>query len=183
MEAFLDSIDNFLELLLNVRNMPEGEEWQDDRVVGTLKLMAFIEKRHRPIFIRYVHRLVDFHITAGQYTEAALTLKLHADLYTFDTTRSCPAMGEIGLPEQSEFSRKELLYLRMLENLSKGESFETAIAVSRGILRSLILYSTRLTRLYSATVSVRTTRFRLSKTFRAAHAPSRPLCQHHICEA
>lgn len=131
-EAFLDSINHFLELLLGIRNLPDSEEWQDDRVIGTLKLMAFIEKRQRSLFIRYVHRLCEFHIASNQFTEAGLTLKLHADLYRFDTSCILPAMPELELPQQSEFGRKELLYLRILELLSKGKAFETAIAVSKG---------------------------------------------------
>ena len=136
-EAFLDSINQFLELLLGIRNLPDSEEWQDDRVIGTLKLMAFIEKRQRSLFIRYVHRLCEFHIASNQFTEAGLTLKLHADLYRFDTTCILPAMPELDLPQQSEFGRKELLYLRILELLSKGKAFETAIAVSKGARNKL----------------------------------------------
>lgn len=33
---FLDSVDLFLELLLNVRALPEGEEFADDRVIATV---------------------------------------------------------------------------------------------------------------------------------------------------
>jgi dedicator of cytokinesis protein 3 len=33
---FLDSVDLFLELLLNVRALPEGEEYADDRVIATV---------------------------------------------------------------------------------------------------------------------------------------------------
>lgn len=133
-EAFLESVNHFLELLLGIRNLPESEEWQDDRVIGTLRLMAFIEKRHRAIFVRYVHRLVDFHVASNQFTEAGLTLKLHADLYNFDPTTVVPAIVELTFPEQSEFNRKELLYLRMLELLSRGQAYETAIAISKGEL-------------------------------------------------
>jgi hypothetical protein len=34
--AFLDSVDTFLELLLSVRALPEGEEYADDRVMATV---------------------------------------------------------------------------------------------------------------------------------------------------
>lgn len=34
--AFLDSVDAFLKLLLNVRRLPEGEEFADDRVIATV---------------------------------------------------------------------------------------------------------------------------------------------------
>ena len=33
---FLDSVDLFLELLMNVRNLPDGEEFADDRVIATV---------------------------------------------------------------------------------------------------------------------------------------------------
>jgi dedicator of cytokinesis protein 3 len=38
---FLDSVDLFLELLLSVRDLPEGEEFQDDRVMATVKDLSF----------------------------------------------------------------------------------------------------------------------------------------------
>jgi dedicator of cytokinesis protein 3 len=58
--AFLESVDLFLELLLNVRALPEGEEFQDDRVIATLRLMNFIRRIGRDeIYIKYVHQLVN----------------------------------------------------------------------------------------------------------------------------
>lgn len=34
--SFLDAVDMFLELLLSVRALPEGEEFADDRVIATV---------------------------------------------------------------------------------------------------------------------------------------------------
>ena len=76
---FLDSVDVFLELLLSVRALPEGEEFADDRVIATvcphydytassnvlmftwqLRLMNFIRRIGRDeIYIKYVHQLVN----------------------------------------------------------------------------------------------------------------------------
>lgn len=39
---FLDSVDLFLELLLNVRALPEGEEFADDRVIATVSSSSFL---------------------------------------------------------------------------------------------------------------------------------------------
>jgi dedicator of cytokinesis protein 3 len=39
--SFLDSVDTFLELLLSVRALPEGEEFADDRVIATVSLIFF----------------------------------------------------------------------------------------------------------------------------------------------
>lgn len=35
--SFLDSVDLFLEMLLSVRALPEGEEFADDRVIATVR--------------------------------------------------------------------------------------------------------------------------------------------------
>lgn len=39
LSIFLDSVDLFLELLLSVRALPEGEEYADDRVIATVSLL------------------------------------------------------------------------------------------------------------------------------------------------
>jgi dedicator of cytokinesis protein 3 len=48
---FLDSVDLFLEMLLSVRALPEGEEFSDDRVIATVR---------QPLLVRLVraHHLV-----------------------------------------------------------------------------------------------------------------------------
>ena len=74
---FLNSVDSFLDLLLSVRALPEGEEYADDRVIATvrhredlcqflliivlqLRLMNFIRRIGRDeIYIKYVHQLVN----------------------------------------------------------------------------------------------------------------------------
>ena len=44
---FLDSVDLFLELLLSVRALPEGEEFADDRVIATVDhFLEFCQTAH-----------------------------------------------------------------------------------------------------------------------------------------
>ncbi len=38
--SFLDSVDLFLELLLSVRALPDGEEYADDRVIATVSFQS-----------------------------------------------------------------------------------------------------------------------------------------------
>ena len=40
---FLDSVDLFLDLLLSVRALPEGEEFADDRVIATVCHVASLQ--------------------------------------------------------------------------------------------------------------------------------------------
>ncbi|KAK2467786.1 hypothetical protein APHAL10511_000081 [Amanita phalloides] len=129
---FLDSVDLFLELLLNVRALPDGEEYADDRVIATLRLMNFIRRIGRDeIYIKYVHQLVNMHLQSQNYVEAALTLKLHSDLHEWDLNTFVPPMEDLGLPQQSQFHRKETLCLLILDYLGKGKAWEKAIEICR----------------------------------------------------
>lgn len=129
---FLDSVDLFLELLMNVRELPDGEEYQDDRVIATLRLMNFIRRIGRDeIYIKYVHQLVNMHLQSQNYVEAALTLKLHADLYEWDLNAFVPPMADLDLPQQSHFVRKETLCLLILDYLGKGKAWESAVEVCK----------------------------------------------------
>ncbi|EJD03246.1 cytoplasmic protein [Fomitiporia mediterranea MF3/22] len=127
---FLDSVDLFLELLLNVRALPEGEEFADDRVIATLRLMNFIRRIGRDeIYIKYVHQLVNMHLQSQNYVEAALTLKLHSDLHEWDLNSFVEPMEDLGLPRQSQFHRKETLCLLILDYLGKGKAWENAALI------------------------------------------------------
>ncbi|KAG8846100.1 hypothetical protein FRB96_002079 [Tulasnella sp. 330] len=129
---FLDSVDLFLELLLSVRELPEGEEYQDDRVIATLRLMNFIRRIGRDeIYIKYVHQLVNMHLQSQNHVEAALTLKLHSDLHEWDLNSFVEPMPELDLPRQSQFVRKETLCLLILDYLGKGKAWESAVEICK----------------------------------------------------
>ncbi|KAG5646304.1 hypothetical protein DXG03_003901 [Asterophora parasitica] len=130
--TFLDSVDLFLELLLSVRALPEGEEFADDRVIATLRLMNFIRRIGRDeIYIKYVHQLVNMHLQSQNYVEAALTLKLHSDLHEWELNSFVGPMEDLGLPQQSQFHRKETLCLLILDYLGKGKAWERAIDICK----------------------------------------------------
>lgn len=61
------------------------------------------------------------HLATQNYVEAALTLKLHADLHTWDLNTFVPPMEDLGLPQQSHFHRKETLYLLILDYLGRPD--------------------------------------------------------------
>ncbi|CAK5281374.1 unnamed protein product [Mycena citricolor] len=130
--GFLDSMDLFLELLLSLRALPEGDEYADDRVIATLRLMNFIRRLGRDeIYIKYVHQLVNMHLQSQNYVEAALTLKLHSDLHEWDLNTFLGPMDDLSLPQQSQFHRKETLCLLILDYLGKGKAWERAISICK----------------------------------------------------
>lgn len=90
------------------------------------------------------------HLQSQNYVEAALTLKLHADLHEWDLNSFAPPMEDLGLPQQSQFHRKETLCLLILDYLGafsplpspthlmshacpvgKGKAWENAIDVCK----------------------------------------------------
>jgi dedicator of cytokinesis protein 3 len=96
--------------------------------------MNFIRRIGRDeIYIKYVHQLVNvrlaytrrpvtdmflqMHLQSQNYVEAALTLKLHADLHQWDLNTFVGPMEDLGLPQQSQFHRKETLCLLILDYL------------------------------------------------------------------
>ncbi|KAI9619649.1 hypothetical protein KEM48_006192 [Puccinia striiformis f. sp. tritici PST-130] len=116
---FLESRSQFLELLLSIRNLPPGDEFIDNCVIGTLKLMSFIRNIGRSgIYIHYVHKLVNFHAAHGNFVEAGLPLRLHADSHEWDLNSIVEPMPELSLPKQTVFARKEILIKEVLAHQS-----------------------------------------------------------------
>ncbi|KAI9274557.1 hypothetical protein BDA99DRAFT_568763 [Phascolomyces articulosus] len=129
----VDSISKFLCLLLQIRSLPlDNDEFVDDRISATLKLMEFVQVIQREdIYIKYVHQLVELHVSSSNYVEAALTLRFHADLLTWDPQEEYPAIPELNFPVQTAFVRKEKLYKDMIMYLEKGSAWELCIGLCK----------------------------------------------------
>ncbi|KAG2199372.1 hypothetical protein INT47_001554 [Mucor saturninus] len=129
----VDSICKFLSLLLQIRSLPlDDDEFMDERITSTLKLMKFIQVIEREeIYIKYVHQLVQLHLDSRNFIEAALTLQFHADLLAWDPSDQLPAIPELGLKLQSSFHRKEGLYMKMITYLDQGCAWELCIQLCK----------------------------------------------------
>ncbi|CAO3663881.1 unnamed protein product [Rhizopus stolonifer] len=131
-KSSIDSLCTFLGLLLHIRSLPLDDEFMDDRITATLKLMKFIQVIEREeVYIKYVHQLVQLHVDSRNYIEAALTLRFHADLLHWDASDMLPEVPELYLPSQSSFSRKESLYLKMATYLEEGNAWELCLDICK----------------------------------------------------
>lgn len=128
--AFINSITRLLERLLDYRNVMEGEENRDKRMSCTVNLLNFYknEINRKEMYIRYIYKLCELHLPAENYTEAAFTLKLHADLLTW-SNRTLPADSRYC--QQPEWQRRELLYLKIIEYFDKGKCWEEGIPLCK----------------------------------------------------
>ncbi|KAH8549128.1 hypothetical protein BGW37DRAFT_121469 [Umbelopsis sp. PMI_123] len=125
----ITSLVTFMDLLLQIRSLPQdSDEYMDERINGTLKLMRFIQMIEREeIYIKYVHQLVHLQLESNNFIEAALTLRLHADLFEWDPYSELPAISELNFPMQTAFARKEKIYLKMLDYLERGKAWEICV--------------------------------------------------------
>ncbi|KAI8336596.1 hypothetical protein BC941DRAFT_427545 [Chlamydoabsidia padenii] len=128
-QGLVDSLANLMELLLKIRSLPMGSaEFMDERINATLQLMKFIQVCERQeIYVKYVHQLVDLHLQNNNFVEAALTLRFHADLLSWDPYDEVDAIPELGFGVETQFTRKQALYETMITYLDKGTAWELCV--------------------------------------------------------
>jgi len=124
----ITTIDELLELLAAVHSPDITEALC---IMNTLQLMNFLKGMQKEdIFIRYVHQLAQIQAKLNNKTEAGLALRLHADLYTWESTNVRP-LADPDYPEESSFERKERLYFEMIQYFEEGEAWEIALEIYR----------------------------------------------------
>ncbi|KAF8750883.1 hypothetical protein RHS01_08877 [Rhizoctonia solani] len=72
------------------------------------------------MYIKYVHQLVNMHLNSENYVEAALTLKLHADLHEWTCMRMLKLSWNWLAPT-----------IAVCEERGKGKAWETAVEICR----------------------------------------------------
>jgi len=81
------------------------------------------------MYLRYIYKLHDLHLSAENFTEAGFTLLLHAEKLNWSFEK-LPIEGNY--PAQSEMERKEDLYLRILKYFDQGKvSFPFILPLER----------------------------------------------------
>lgn len=140
---FLSSMDEFLRLMLCVRDLTElGEEssntnlWEAERMQGTLKLMKWMKViDSKNIYLKHVYNLYEMHKNNQNFIEAGFTLKLHADLLEWNTAKKLSPMPEYGFDsEETSFERKEKLYLKIIDCFETSKAWEKAIQLCKELV-------------------------------------------------
>ena len=80
------------------------------------------------MYLRYIYKLHDLHLSADNYNEAALTLQLHASQLAWNSTM-LPADGHHS--PQMEWQRKEALYLTIIGYFDRGKCWEKGIPLCK----------------------------------------------------
>ena len=96
------------------------------------------EFNRKEMYLRYIYKLHDLHMTAENYTEAGFTMKLYADQLTWGSN-ILPA--DHVHPEQPEWQRKERLYHKIINYFDRGKCWEKGIPLCKELA---LLYETKL---------------------------------------
>ncbi|CAH1968130.1 unnamed protein product [Acanthoscelides obtectus] len=123
--AFISSITRLLERLLDYRNVIQGDENRDKRMSCTFNLLNFYknEFNRKEMYLRYIYKLHDLHLSAENYTEAAFTFKLYADQLGWNNN----PVQDPHYPNKTECQVKELLYRQIINYFDKGKCWEKGI--------------------------------------------------------
>ncbi len=126
---FLLSMSKLLQLLFDMRTLPEDPAYEQERVTATMRLMEYLKKTsRREAYIRYVHVLCNQQESRNNFTEAAFTLLLHADLLNWVADVCKPfSLFSFQSPQESQRSRKERLYKLAIDYFDKGKYWEKGI--------------------------------------------------------
>nr|XP_019010242.1 uncharacterized protein I206_04710 [Kwoniella pini CBS 10737]OCF49023.1 hypothetical protein I206_04710 [Kwoniella pini CBS 10737] len=135
--VFLDEIELFIDLLLSLREVPEDMEWSDEKSQAIHQVMSFVERIGRnDLYIRFIHQLVAIASESKNWLSAGLAIKSHAQIYDWtldDTLLDDFNMGDIKLPAQTSFQRKESLLYHAIQYFAKAEEYEHALEICQEI--------------------------------------------------
>ncbi|XP_050973094.1 dedicator of cytokinesis protein 5 [Labeo rohita] len=129
-------LSSLLENLLAYRTITHDES-PELRMSCTVNVLNFYkEKKREDIYIRYLYKLRDLHLDCENYTEAAYTLLLHAELLEWSEKPCAPHLipwdGTQGCTQQE---LKERLFQEIMCNLDKGKMWEKAIEMAKQLVK------------------------------------------------
>ncbi|KAM6150034.1 dedicator of cytokinesis protein 5 [Erethizon dorsatum] len=132
-EVFALLVSSLLENLLDYRTIIMQDESKENRMSCTVNVLNFYkEKKREDIYIRYLYKLRDLHRDSENYTEAAYTLLLHAELLQWSDKPCMPHLlqrDSYYVYTQQEL--KEKLYQEIISYFDKGKMWEKAIKLSK----------------------------------------------------
>ncbi|XP_059701466.1 dedicator of cytokinesis protein 2-like isoform X2 [Haemorhous mexicanus] len=131
-EDFVRLVSELLERLLDYRAVMNDEN-KTYSMSCTVNLLNFYKEIDRQaMYIRYLYKLKDLHISYENYTEGAYTLLLHARLLTWsEESNAAPVPGPHGLHLHTQRQLKEALYNQIIEYFDQGKMWEEAIHICK----------------------------------------------------
>uniref|UniRef100_A0A3B5MA08 Dedicator of cytokinesis 5 n=1 Tax=Xiphophorus couchianus TaxID=32473 RepID=A0A3B5MA08_9TELE len=129
-------LSSLLENLLAYRTITHDES-PEHRMSCTVNVLNFYkEKKREDIYIRYLYKLRDLHLDCENYTEAAYTLLLHAELLEWSDKPCAPHLiPRDGEQVWTQQELKERLFQEIIRYLDKGKMWEKAIELGKQLAK------------------------------------------------
>ncbi|NXJ99781.1 DOCK2 protein, partial [Corythaixoides concolor] len=131
-ENFVALVTGLLERLLDYRAVMNDEN-KTYSMSCTVNLLNFYKEIGRQaMYIRYLYKLKDLHVSYENYTEGAYTLLLHARLLKWsDEAPAAPAQGSPSACPRTQRQLKEALYMQIIGYFDQGKMWEEAIHICK----------------------------------------------------
>uniref|UniRef100_A0A8V0XT84 DOCKER domain-containing protein n=1 Tax=Gallus gallus TaxID=9031 RepID=A0A8V0XT84_CHICK len=131
-ESFVALVTGLLERLLDYRAVMNDEN-KTYSMSCTVNLLNFYKEIDRQaMYIRYLYKLKDLHISYENYTEGAYTLLLHARLLKWsDEANTAPMQGLHSPSLHTQRQLKEALYNQIVNYFDQGKMWEEAIHICK----------------------------------------------------
>ncbi|KAL3864490.1 hypothetical protein ACJMK2_006169 [Sinanodonta woodiana] len=129
---FVETITKLLQRLLEHRHIVQLDI-KDHRMSCIVNLLEFYSEIGRQeMYIRYLHKLCDMHLACDNYTEAAHTLMLYANLLGWKDEPLSPILHSTKFPEaHTHRDLKEMFYHHIISYFEKGKMWERGIQLCK----------------------------------------------------
>jgi dedicator of cytokinesis protein 1 len=130
------TVTRLMERLLEYRSIITDEN-RENRMSCTVNLLNFYQEISRKeMYIRYLNKLCDLHLECDNFTEAAYTLQLHAQLLRWSDESLPTLLLTSRHPHTSSHRQlKEALYLDSIELFDRGKMWECALSLCKELAR------------------------------------------------
>ncbi|GME70407.1 unnamed protein product [Ambrosiozyma monospora] len=134
---FVNTMFDFLKAAASLKAIPDSQEFDDDRAFFKINVCGFLLNVDKPELLQsLINSMYEKYIDEKNYTQAALSLELLANIYSWNPTSYLPPSDHPHFPSQSEFKRKEALFIKMASNFNKGNKIEQAVETYQELLNA-----------------------------------------------
>ncbi|KAJ5077789.1 dedicator of cytokinesis [Anaeramoeba ignava] len=135
--AFAKQLHRLLDYITQLNQFPNTPLFEDERAEALLQIIDYFKKtRKMYMFSKYSHYLCELHVKNKHFIEAANTLISVIEQLPWSDSLLEDEMkvGQFYYPKHSSSSRKEHIYMNIVELFDKGKYWEKAIQITN-ILR------------------------------------------------
>lgn len=133
------TLSRYLASLSELKQVPNGEEFDDDRTFHRLNISSYLMNVDRPeLFQSFICDMYENYLIKKNYVQAALSLELLANTWEWDIDTYLPECVKPKLPSQTAFKRKADLFKIIANNFVKGNKLEQAVDIYNEMLEAYI---------------------------------------------